>query len=178
MAQAALPLMAAGALLKGVAGFQAGQYNAGVQRAQAQEELAMGVAEAAQVRDAARRTMVNQLGAMAESGFTIGEGSALGALEESLIAREVDVMQVQRTSLGRAAGLRAQARQSSRAGFFALAEGAIGAAGAISNYRADYAAASGGSGVGGAPVHGQAGHGDRPFGTGGTYTTDFMRGAG
>jgi hypothetical protein len=139
--QAALPLAIGGSLIKGVAGFQAGRYNAAVQRAQANEELQIGSAEALAARDAARRVMEQQLGRMAESGFTVGDGSARAALEESLIAREVDVMQARRTAAGRAAGLRSSARLSLRRGAFDLLEGAVGAAGIVANHRVDMAAA-------------------------------------
>lgn len=143
MAQAAVPLMIAGGVVKAVGGVRAGMYNRGVANAQANEALALGAAEALQVRDAARATMVNQLGAMAESGFTIGDGSALSALEQSLLSREVDVMQARRNASGKAAGLRAQGKMAMQQGLFGAAESAIGAAGAVGSYRADYAAARG-----------------------------------
>jgi hypothetical protein len=141
--QAALPLMIGGKLLQGVAGMRAGQFNSQLLRGQAQEALMMGTAEELQMRDAARATMVSQLGAMAESGFTIGEGSALGAIQESLISREVDAMNIRRNAMGRAAGLRAQAAQERQRGRMAMLDGVIGAAGAIAGYKADYAAAAG-----------------------------------
>ena len=141
--QAAVPLMIAGGLVKAVGGVRAGMFNNEVSKVQAAEELALGNAEAMQVRDAARATMVNQLGAMAESGFTIGDGSALTALEQSLLGREVDMMQARRNAAGKAAGIRAQGKMALQQSIFGAAESLIGAAGAVGNYRADYAAARG-----------------------------------
>ncbi|QJQ31826.1 hypothetical protein GV829_04655 [Sphingomonas lacunae] len=143
MAQLAVPMMAAGGIVKAVGGVRAGLFNQAVAQTQADEALAIGNAEAMQVRDAARATMVNQLGSMAESGFAIGEGTALTVLEQSLLNREVDVMQARRNAAGKAAGLRAQGRMAMEQGLFGAAAELIGAAGAIGNYRADYAAARG-----------------------------------
>ncbi len=141
--QAALPLMVAGKVLRGVGGFAAGQYNSRALNSQAQEELLLGNEQAAQVRRAARRTMGQQVGALATSGFTIGDGAALGALEESLIAREVDVLQSLRTATGRAAGLRAQATMERQKGRMALLESIVDAGSAAASFGSDRAAAAG-----------------------------------
>lgn len=151
MAQAAIPLMAAGALVKTVGGLQAASHNAQVARAQAQEERQIGVAEVEKIRASARAAMGRQIMGIAESGFQPGAGSARTAIEESLINRELDIMLSRRTTEGRARGLDMQAKQIKRTAVFNAAEGLIGAAGQIASYRSDYSAAgkAGGYSVGG-----------------------------
>lgn len=141
MAQAAIPLMAAGALVKTVGGLQAASHNAQVVRAQAQEERQLGVAEVEKIRASARAAMGRQIMGIAESGFQPGTGSARTAIEESLINRELDIMLSRRTTEGRARGLDMQAKQIKRTAVFNAVEGLIGAAGQIAGYRADYSAA-------------------------------------
>src|SRR3546814_10670956 len=75
-------LMAAGPILKGVAGYKAGMYNSGVLEEQAREELMVGNAEQQRVRASARAAMGRQGSYFAESGFTPGKGSALTARSE------------------------------------------------------------------------------------------------
>lgn len=141
MAQMAVPLMAAGALVKTVGGLQAASHNAQVARAQAQEERAIGVAEVEKIRASARAAMGRQIMGIAESGFQPGFGSARTAIEESLINRELDIMMSRRTTEGRARGLEMQAKQIKRTAVFNAIEGVIGAAGQIAGYKADYASA-------------------------------------
>lgn len=149
--QAALPLMVAGSLLKGVGGYQAGKYNAGVKNREAREEELLGQAEQERVRMASRAAMSRQVTGFAESGFAPGVGSARTMLEESLIQQELDISNSRRNSAGRAAGLRSQAKMAKRQGVDALVGGAIGAASAIANYKADYSSAktSGGTTIDG-----------------------------
>lgn len=142
MAQAAIPLMIAGTLVKTVGGLNAASHNAQVLRAQAQEERQIGVAEVEKIRASARAAMGRQIMGIAESGFQPGTGSARTAIEESLINRELDVMLSRRTSEGRAQGLDMQAKQIKRTAVFNAVEGLIGAAGQIAGYKADYAAQS------------------------------------
>ncbi len=141
MAQAAIPLMIAGSLVKTVGGYQAAQHNAGVVKAQAAEERSLGVAEVERIRSSARAAMGRQIMGIAESGFQPGTGSARTAIEESLINRELDIMLSRRTSEGRASGLDMQAKQIKRTAVFQAVEGLIGAAGQIAGYKSDYAAA-------------------------------------
>lgn len=146
MAQAALPLMVGGQLIRGIAGYQAGAYNAQLSRNQAREEEMLGAAEASRIRAEARQTMGRQVAGFAESGFQPGTGSALTTLEESLINRETDVLTARRNAAGRAAGLRSQARMQKRQATFALIGAGIDAASTIAGHRADY---GGGTNVGG-----------------------------
>lgn len=136
--QAAIPLMVAGAAVKGIGGIAAGNFNAKVANRQADEELAIGAAEEEGVRDAARLQMGLQSAAQAESGFVPGTGSALGALEESAINAELDRMTIRRAATGRAQGLRLQGKMAKREGRMAAVEAAIGAASSIAGYKANY----------------------------------------
>lgn len=141
MAQAAIPLMVAGSLVKTVGGYQAAQQNAAVVRAQAADERSLGVAEVERIRSSARAAMGRQIMGIAESGFQPGTGSARTAIEESLINRELDVMLSRRTSEGRARGLDMQAKQIKRTATLGVVSGLIGAAGQISGYLGNYAGA-------------------------------------
>lgn len=138
MAKAAIPLMVAGALVKGVGGIAAANQNSKVLNAQAHEEEVLGVAEAARVRSASRAQIGRQIAGQAESGFVPGSGSSLTALEESLINRELDIMSINRTAKGRAAGLRKQAKQGKRAAIFGAVADGIGAASAIAGHKAQF----------------------------------------
>ena len=141
MAQAAIPLMVAGSLVKTVGGLQAASHNAQVVRAQAQEERQIGVAEVEKIRASARAAMGRQIMGIAESGFLPGSGSARTAIEESLINRELDIMMSRRTTEGRARGLDMQAKQIKRTAVFNAVEGLIGAAGQIAGYQSSYSGA-------------------------------------
>jgi hypothetical protein len=141
MAQAAIPLMVAGSLVKTVGGYQAAQQNAAVIQAQKIEERSLGVAEVERIRAGARAAMGRQVMSAAESGFQPGTGSALTAIEESLINRDLDVMISRRTTEGRARGLDMQSKQIKRTATLGLISGVIGAAGQIAGYKSDYAAA-------------------------------------
>lgn len=141
MAQAAIPLMIGGALVKGVAGISAANQNKKLLNAQAHEEEVLGVAKGQEVRKAARHQMGRQVASQAESGFVVGTGSSLTALEESLINRELDIMEINRTAKGKADGLRAQGKQQKKAAIFGAVADAIGAAGAISGYKSQMAQA-------------------------------------
>lgn len=140
MAQAAIPLMVAGSLIKTVGGYQAARQNAAVVKAQAREERDIGAAEVEKIRASARAAMGRQIMGMAESGFQPGTGSARTAIEESLINRELDVMMSRRTTEGRARGLDMQAKQIKRTATLGLVSGLLGAAGQIAGFKADYAA--------------------------------------
>lgn len=141
MMQAALPLLAGGMLIKGIAGYQTGRYNAKVAQNQAIEERALGNAEETQIRAEARRTMGLQIAAQAESGFQTGTGSALTALEDSLVNREIDILTSRRNAIGRSRGQQSQAMLAKRGANMALFEGVLGAAEVVAKHKADYARA-------------------------------------
>lgn len=134
--QAAIPLMIAGSLVKGVAGLSAARQNASTLRAQAREEEQLGATQVTQIRAQARTAMGRQLAGFAESGFMPNVGSAGDALEESLIQRELDVMNTRRNAAGKAAGLRKQAKGVMRQGIFGAIGTGISAASAIAGHTA------------------------------------------
>lgn len=134
--QAAIPIIMGVNALVGAAGtVAAGNQNAAVLRARGREAQAQGVAERGQIRDAARAAMGRQVMAAAESGFTPGFGSALTALEESLINRELDLMTSRRNADAAAAGYNSQAKFAKREAAFGavatLTQGATQIFGAI-----------------------------------------------
>lgn len=141
MMQAAIPIMVAGALVKGVAGLSAARHNAAALRGQAAEEQQLGAAQVTQIRAQARTAMGRQVASFAESGFAPGVGTAASALEESLMQREMDVMTTRRNAAGKAAGLRKQAKMTMTQGVLGAIGAGVSAASAISGYKADYASA-------------------------------------
>ncbi|MFL6861701.1 MAG: hypothetical protein ACJ8DZ_01730 [Allosphingosinicella sp.] len=141
--QAAIPLMVAGQLVQGVAGYSAGRASAKADEANATGEEQGGADQAARIRDSARLAMGSQIGAQAESGFAIGTGSALSSLRESAINAELDVLNVRRQAASRAAAYRARAAQEKRGATMGLIGSLVGAAGTVAGARADYANARG-----------------------------------
>jgi len=138
MAQAAVPLMIAGAVVKGVGGISAARHNASTLRTQAREEEQLGQAQITQIRSQARTAMGRQVASFAESGFAPGTGTALNSLEESLMQREMDVMNTRRNAAGKATGLRSQAKMAMRQGVMGALGTAIDAASAVAGYKAKY----------------------------------------
>lgn len=144
--QAALPLMIAGSLVQGIGGMKAANYQARADQANATSAENDGAAQAQQIRDQARMAMGQQIGAQAESGFSIGTGTGLDSLRESAINSELDVLNVRRKAATEAASYRAQAQQAKNQGKFALLGGLFGAANAVASHKLDFAQAKAGAG--------------------------------
>lgn len=136
-------LKAVGTLVSAAGQEQAGKYNARVQEAQAEDELRTGAAEELAMRSAARRQIGAQAAGLAESGFAPGTGSALTALEESLISRELDALNIERGAFGRAQGLRQRAGLSRYEGRLAMNAGLINAAAQAADSAANVISAGG-----------------------------------
>lgn len=136
-----IALMAAGSLIKGIGGFQAGQHNKSVLYDEATEEEATGEIQAGRARDQARLAIGEQIGAQFANGFQGGTGSALDALRESQINAALDVMTIRRDAASKARADRAKGDLAYTEGKFALASGIIGAATAVSGAKNDWAAA-------------------------------------
>lgn len=150
--QAALPLMIAGSLVQGFAGYQAGKYNQRVANVNAQGAVNDGEAEAARVREASRRAMGDQISSLAGNGFELG-GSATTRLAESALEAEMEIADRRRTARSKAMAYRSQGAMAAAQGRNALIGGLFGAAQAVAGARADYAqlgASYPGSGGGGA----------------------------
>lgn len=156
MAAAALPLMIAGQVVGGIGGLASGLSNSSALRRQARGELQAGVDEETRIREAARASMGEQIAAQFSNGMMGGTGSALDALRESAINAKLDALEIRRDAMGRAKALRARAKQEKIGGYFALAEGLIGAAGSFAGAKADWADARRGQ-SGGRPPQGSGG---------------------
>lgn len=142
--QAALPLMVVGSLVQGVAGYQSGQYNKKVAKANARNVQAEGLEQATRIRAAGRVAMGRQIAAQGESGFEVGSGSALDTLLESATNSELEAMDAWRQARSQAAGYRSQGAMAGREGAGALVQGFFGAASAVAGSKNDYASARGG----------------------------------
>jgi hypothetical protein len=142
----ALPiaLMAGAQIVQGVAGYEAGKYNRKVGRINARNALLEGNAEASRMRDLARISLGRQLGAQAESGFEIGTGTAIDSLLESATEAELEAMDAVRQAQLRARAFRAQGDMAYAEGYNRGVQGLFGAAAAVAQGKADYAAARNG----------------------------------
>jgi DNA-binding helix-hairpin-helix protein with protein kinase domain len=139
MAQALPFLQAAGNVVQGVGGFMAGKSNAKRLRQQAQEERRSTAAEIRRTKDEARSVIGEQLAAQVSNGLEGGSGTALDALRQSQIEAALDVMELRRQGELRARSLRAQARDASREGTFALISGILGAGSSAAKMSNDWA---------------------------------------
>jgi hypothetical protein len=135
--------LAAGAA-KGIAGMNAGQQNKRALFGQAREELIAGNEQQLRIRDAARIAMGEQVAAQSSNGFFGGTGSAIDALRESQINAALDALTVRREAEAKARSLRAQGRQASQQGKFALVESIIGTGSQLLGQKSDWAAARSG----------------------------------
>lgn len=160
MAQAAVPLAAAGAGLKaagalqaGRAGYKSGMYNAAVSERNAQTTAADTAAEEMRIRREARLIAGEAIAGQGMSGLQLGTGSALEVLRESAINAELDVLTTRRKGASAAAAMRQDAvmsrmgaKQARTAGFIGAASALIGGASSISGMKTEAAnaAAAGG----------------------------------
>lgn len=132
-------MMAGSALAKGIGGMASANANAKALQGEARDTLNSGVAEEARIREAARRAMGEQAGALWANGLDGATGSALDALQESRINAALDSLQIRRQARQRADSLQVQARQQKRQGRFALLEGFFGAGSAAYQVSQDWA---------------------------------------
>lgn len=138
----AMPLILsiAGPVLKGAAGYGAGQQNAAALEAQANEEALAGAQTELRIRDSARKAIGEQLAAQGSNGFLGGTGSALEALTESQVNAALDAMLVRRDAAMKSSALREQAGMQRRQAKLSVVEGLIGAGSAYLATKADWAA--------------------------------------
>jgi hypothetical protein len=139
-----IALLAAGALVKGVAGYQAGQANKKIAGMNARTSLEEGNAQAIRIRDLARVQLGRQIGAQAESGFEVGTGRRSTAWSK---ARPIpNWMQWTRCARrkSRANAYQFQGAQAAQEGKFALISGFVGAASSVASGAQDYATAKNG----------------------------------
>lgn len=132
-------IMAAGSIVQGVGGLKAGNYNAKVDRANAQNALIAGAGQEQDARDKARQQMGEQIASQGASGFQLGTGSNFDALQQSATNREMDVMNIRRQAQGKANAYDQQAAIDKAKGQAALTSGLFGAAAAMSKGFSDAA---------------------------------------
>lgn len=138
-------MQAAGSVISGVAGYEAGKFNRGVARTEAIEAERDGVSEEARIRDAARLAMGDQVNAQGANGFQAGTGSALDALTQSQINATLDALTVRRAAAARARGSRIQGEIAYAKGSNDLVAGMLGAASSVASAKTDWASARAGS---------------------------------
>lgn len=141
MAQIAGAAAAAANVVKGVGGFLSARHNAGVLAKQAREEENAGALQSLRVREEARRAIGQQVAAQYGNGFEGGTGSALDAVTESQVNAALDAMNIRRDAQVKAAGLRSEAGNQRRQGWFSLAEGMLGAGSSYAGMKDDWAQA-------------------------------------
>jgi hypothetical protein len=138
-------MQAAGQVVGGVASYESGKFNRGMNRVEAVELERGGVAEEARVREAARAAIGQQLAAQGGNGFQMGAGSALDALTQSQVDAALDALTIRREAAGRARAARIGGDIAYAAGSNALVQGMMGAAASVHSARSDWAAARQGS---------------------------------
>ena len=83
--------------------------------------------------------MGDQVAAQFNNGFQGGSGSALDALRESKVNAALDALEIRRQAMGKAAALRASAKQAKTEGRFALLSGILQAGSTVQRQNADWA---------------------------------------
>jgi hypothetical protein len=134
-------LQAAGNLIGGVAGYEAGKFNRAVSRTEAIEAERAGAAQALQIRDAARAAIGRQVAAQGGNGFLQGTGSAIDALAESQVNAAMDALIARREAAGRARSARVAGDIAYAQGSNSLVQGMLGAASSAAGAHRDWAAA-------------------------------------
>jgi hypothetical protein len=120
-----------GALMQGIAGFQAGKANARMARAEANAALRQGVAQDDEIRSTARRTAGEAIAAMGANGGQIGTGSALDAMRDIELESGLDRLRVKTQAKNTYAAKQAQSRLYQRQGGWQLLASATDAASAF-----------------------------------------------
>lgn len=126
-------LQGVGSIQQGMAANRASKYTRAVMRVNSRNALNDGTEESDRIRTAARLTMGRQIVGQGASGFEIGTGSALDALRESAIEREIDLATVSRQATMKAQGYTQQGDLARAQGKSALTAGLISGAGHFMN---------------------------------------------
>lgn len=104
-----------GSIVSGAASYEAGKYNAAVQRENAISTERDGAMMAERIRRAASARIGEQFAAQGASGFTLNTGSARDAIVESQVNAAMDVLTARREAAAKARGLRSDAAMSNAA---------------------------------------------------------------
>ncbi|WP_294277574.1 hypothetical protein [uncultured Sphingomonas sp.] len=140
---------AAGNIVQGVAGYEAGKYNQAVANTEAIDQERAGAAEEGRVREAARAAIGQQLAAQGGNGFAMGTGSALDALAQSQVNAALDAMTVRRDAALRARSARTAGAIARAQGDNALVAGMLGAAARVTDWASSRTSAQSGTPRGG-----------------------------
>lgn len=135
---------AAGSVIQGVASYETGKYNRALANTMAVEEERAGAAREAEIREAARMAIGEQLAGQGGSGFQLGAGSALDALALSQVNAALDALTARREAAGRARARRVEGAQAQAAGENALLQGLIGAGAKVQDWASANKAANAG----------------------------------
>lgn len=139
-------LQGVGAIQQGVAANAAGKYTRKMMVVNSSNTLNDGIEQGDRIRYAARQQMGRQAVSQGASGFQMGTGSALDALRESAINREIDLATVRRQSKTRADSFIQQGSLAYAQGKSAMIGGFISGA---AHFMDAAASAFGGAGGGG-----------------------------
>lgn len=142
-------IQAAGNIVQGVAGYEAGKYNQAVANTEAIEQERAGAAEEARVREAARVAIGAQLAAQGSNGFAMGTGSAVDALMQSQVNAALDAMTVRRDAAARARSARTAGAIAKAQGDNALVAGMMGAAARVTDWASSRSSVTAGTTRGG-----------------------------
>lgn len=137
-----------GSIQQGAAANAAGKYTRKAMRVNEANVQGDGVEQRDRVRMAERLSVGRQIVAQGSSGFELGAGSALDALRESAINREIDLATIRRQSNMKGGAFRQQGNLAAAQGKSAMISGLI--SGATSFYAGAEKLASMGAGGGGA----------------------------
>lgn len=142
-------VQAAGNVIQGVAGYEAGKYNRAVAETEAIEQERAGAAEEGRVREAARVAIGQQLAAQGSNGFAMGTGSAVDALMQSQVNAALDAMTVRRDAALRARSARTAGAIAKAQGDNALLAGMMGAAARVTDWASSKTSVAAGTTRGG-----------------------------
>lgn len=144
-------MKAVGMFAQGISAYDSGKYTRKVMATNSQNALNQGVMERDRVREAARVAMGQQLVDQGGSGFSVGTGSALDALKQSAIGRELDLALSRSKASSAAAGFKQQGDMAYAKGKAAMAGGIISGAAEIASEVAGAFGGVPGGGGGGIP---------------------------
>ena len=134
----------------GFAGYRAARANAAYADANAQSALVDGAMASTASDNQYRAAIGNQVAAQGASGFQMGTGSALDALNQSRINEAAAAMNINRQAGLRAQIYHAQASMDRQSATQALLSGILKGASGVINQKMDYANANAGMGFGSA----------------------------
>jgi hypothetical protein len=161
-------MKAVGQFAGGISAFDAGKYTRRVMQTNAQNAQNAGLEERDRIRGAARAAMGSQLVAQGGSGFQMGTGSALDALRESAMNRELDFAVSRQRANMAATGFKQQGELAYAKGKAALAGGILSGVETIAEEVASAYTGGAGAGGGGGGAPAMAGVGDFQLGGGTT----------